>query len=68
MSITTTPNHITWNLYLRSGPVEIWEGHPRFGSWTQYEVRNTKTGETRAVEEANAAFVFNQMITNSEND
>ena len=68
MSITAPSNHITWNLYVKSGPVEIWEGTPQFGSWTQWECRNVQTGETRAVEESQVAFTLNQMLTNHDND
>lgn len=51
-----------WTLYLRSGPIEIWEGRPARGSWITYEVRNTATGETREIEPTRVLDVFEKML------
>jgi len=66
MSITTSNNQLTWNLYLKSGNVEIWQGTPRFGAWEQWECKNVQSGETRNVNEGEIPFVFQQMISNQE--
>lgn len=62
MNAITSNNMITWNLYAKSGDVEIWEGTPRFGNWSQWEVRNVKTGETRNVSERQAPLTFQEML------
>lgn len=66
MNLKTQPAHIEWTLYLKSGPVEIWEGKPPRGSWTQWECRNVKSGETRPVDKNNVLQTFDQMTNNQE--
>ena len=66
MTLKTKPVHIEWTPYLRSGPVELWKGTPTKGSWTQWECRDSSSGETRMVNEQEAPFVFSQMLNNHE--
>jgi len=68
MTLKTQPAQVEWTLYLKSGPVEIWEGKPAHGSWTQWECRNVQSGETRAVDKNTVMTTFDQMLTNSENE
>ena len=56
--------HITWTLYLKSGPIEIWEGKPAYGNYSQWECRNVHNGETRQVDKNSVLATFDQM-TNS---
>lgn len=64
MTFKMKPAHITWALLLKSGPVEIWEGKPRFGSYSQWEVRNTKSGEAHPVDKTTCLQTFDQMVNN----
>ena len=67
MSITPSRNDIHWNLYVKSGPVEIWEGKPTIGAWTQWEVRTPS--QSRPCEEHQVLQLFNEiLIQNNEND
>jgi hypothetical protein len=66
MTLKTQPAHIRWALYLKSGPVEIWEGKPARGNYSQWEVRNAQSGETRPVDKNTVMTTFDQMLTNAE--
>ena len=66
MTLKTKSTHIAWTLYLKSGNVEIWEGKPRFGSYSQWEVRNTISGETRPVNKNTCLQTFDQMLNNQQ--
>jgi hypothetical protein len=66
MTFKTQPVHIEWTLYLKSGPVQIWEGKPERGSWTQWECRNVQSGETRHIDKNNVLQTFDQMTNNQE--
>ena len=66
MTTSHTRDNIRWKLYLRSGPVEIWEGRPLPGSpsggWVTWEVRNDLTKEIQRTKEVDVMTTFNQML------
>ena len=64
MTLKPQPAHVTWTLYTKSGPVEIWEGRPARGNYSQWEVRNVQSGETRPVDRHNIFQTFDQMTQN----
>lgn len=66
MTLKTHPAQIRWTLYLKSGPVEIWEGKPARGAWTQWECRNVQSGETRQVDKNTCLQTFDKMLKNQE--
>lgn len=64
MTLKPNPAHITWTLYLKSGPIEIWEGRPNHGNYSQWECRNIQSGEIRHIDQNSALLTFEQMLTN----